>query len=295
MIRQPTAHDHFLLVSAVLMFSQSFVSLRIVVPEFGTLWTIMLRVAIALVILLPWALWRGFEWPQGRRTWGLVLALAVLNVILPFGLFTWGLKTITAGEAALLFGAIPLFGLFVSHFATGDDRFTIYKLAGVGLGMFGIATLFGVEVLSGDAETLLAYGAVLLAALCYALSGGIVRKLDGFPPVRLTALIYLIALPFFIAAAFTFGRELGAVPSPWVIANMVFLGLFPSGLGYILRFTLIPAIGYSYFSLAMNLLPVGGVMLGAIVLGEPITMPMLAALALILAGLAVARIRAGAN
>lgn len=291
MIRQPTTQDHFLLVAAVLMFSQSFVSLRVVVPEFGTLWTITFRVAIALSILLPWAIWRGFEWPVGRRAWGLVIALATLNVILPFGLFTWGLKSISAGEGALIFGAIPILGLVVSHFSTGDDRFTVSKLAGVILGFSGIGTLFGFEVLSGNVQTLTAYGAVLLSAVCYALSGGIVRKLDGFPPVRLTALIYLIALPFFVTAALAYGRNLSAAPAPWVVANMLFLGLLPSGLGYILRFILIPAIGYSYFSLFMNLLPVGGVMLGAMVLGEPITMPMLAALALILAGLAVARYR----
>jgi len=293
MIRTPNTHDHLLLVAAVMMFSQSFVSLRIVVPEFGTLWTITFRVAVALAVLLPWAVWRGFEWPSGRRAWGLVFTLALLNVILPFGLFTWGLTIISAGEGALIFGAMPIFGLIVSHFSTHDDRFTVFKFAGVALGFVGIGTLFGFQALSGNIQTLTAYGAVLLSAMSYALSGGVIRKLHGFPPVRLTALIYLIALPFFIAAVMAFGPRLDTVPPVWVIANMIFLGLFPSGLGYIVRFVLIPQIGYSYFALFMNLIPVGGVMLGAIVLGETITTPMLAALVLILAGLAVARIRRG--
>lgn len=293
MIRQPTARDHVLLLSTVLMFSQSFVSLRVVVPEFGTFWTVTLRIAIALTILLPWAVWRGFEWPQGRRNWGLVVSLAVCNVILPFGLFTWGMRFISAGEASLIFGAIPLFGLAVSHFSTADDRFTVFKLAGVGIGMVGISTLFGVELLTGGPETLMAYGAILLAAFFYALSGGIIRKLEGFPPVRLTAVIYLIGLPFFLTAAIIFGDGLPQGASKWVIGNIIFLGLLPSGLGYILRFVLIPAFGYSYFSLFMNLLPVFGVMLGALILDEPVTVSMLAALALILTGLAVSRIKAG--
>jgi len=291
MIRQPNTHDHLLLLAAVTMFSQSFVSLRIVGPEFGTLWTITFRVAVALAVLLPWAVWRGFEWPSGRRAWVLVISLALLNVILPFGLFTWGLTIISAGEGALIFGAMPIFGLIVSHFSTHDDKFTLHKLAGVALGFIGIGTLVGVEALSGNVETLTAYGAVLLSAVSYALSGGVIRKLHGFPPVRLTALIYLISLPIFLVVALAFGREFTSAPTTWVIANMVFLGLFPSGLGYLVRFVLIPQIGYSYFALFMNLIPVGGVMLGVLILGEPITMPMLAALVLILAGLAVARIR----
>jgi len=292
MIRKPNATDHLLLAAIVLMFSQSFVSLRIVVPELGTLWTITIRVSIALVVLLPWAVWRGFEWPKGTRNWSLVIALSVLNVVLPFSLFTWAIKYLAAGQAALIFGAIPLLGLTVSHFTTSDDRFTIFKFAGVCLGLTGIGTLFGVEVVEGSLQTLMAYSAMLLTAFSYALSGGIIRKLADHPPVRLITLIYMFALPVFLLFTFLSGEPRPQQVSTWALGNLIFLGLFPSGLAYILRFKLIPIIGLSYYSLAMNFLPVTGVVFGALILSEPITIPMVAALLLILAGLLTSRIKA---
>ena len=290
MIRQPTANDHLLLLAAVLMFSMSVVSVRSLVDDVNIVWIITSRVAIALVVLLPWAIWRGFTFPAGLAQWGKVIALAFFNVILPFSLFTWGLNYISAGETSLILGGVPLFGLIVSHFSTKDDRFSLMKLIAVCFGFAGIATLFGFKALSGNPQTLLAYGAILLTALCYALSGGIIRQIHGIPPVRLTALVYLIALPVFAFAALFYGGPPPLSIPAVSVAHLVFLGLFPSGLGYILRYVLIQAIGYSYFALAMNLLPVSGILLAAIILGEAVTWSMIAALALILTGLAYARL-----
>ena len=72
------------------------------------------------------------------------------------------------------------------------------------------------------------------------------------------------------------------------MAALVYLGVFPTGLAYILRFHLIRVIGYSRFSLSINLVPVFGVALGVLILGEPLSINLLIALALVLAGLFVA-------
>lgn len=290
MIRNPTFGDNLLLIAAVLMFSQSFVSVRYVVTEFDTVWIVAFRILGALAVLLPWTMWRGIVLPKTAKSWALLATLSGLNIVLPFFLFTWAMQYVGAGEAALIFGSIPLFGLVISHFSTADDRFTMNKFAGVVLGFVGIATLFGFNALSGDINNLLAYGALFGAALCYALSGGLIRHLVELPPVRMTFLIYLMALPVFVIIAPVFGGPLPASPSPANIGHILFLGIFPSGLGYLLRFKLIPAIGYSYFSLFMNLIPVFGVILGAVVLREPVSMPMLVALVLILGGLGIARV-----
>lgn len=71
------------------------------------------------------------------------------------------------------------------------------------------------------------------------------------------------------------------------IGSLIYLGLFPTGIAYIVRFTLIRAVGYSRFSLSINLVPVFGVALGVLILDEPLTLNLVAALALVLAGLFV--------
>lgn len=289
-IRPPTLVDNGLLALSVLMFSQNFVSLRVAVAEMDPFWIVTLRLLAALAILLPFALWRGFYIPQDLKTWLLTAALALLNVVIPFLLFTISVRYITASEASLIVGTVPLFGLIVSHFSTDDDRFTIWKFAGVALGIAGIAVLFGGEALAGASYDILAYLAMLVASISLASSGALIRYMGSRPPVRMTSLMYLVALPVFLVLTGAFAEPLPASPSTLVLAHIVFLGIFPSGLGYIIRFKLIPAIGYSYFSLTLNAVPVGGVILGALALGETVTPPMMAALAMILSGLAVSRI-----
>ena len=71
------------------------------------------------------------------------------------------------------------------------------------------------------------------------------------------------------------------------LGALVYLGLFPTGIAYIMRFALIRAIGYSRFSLSINLVPVFGVALGVVLLGEQVSLNLIAALALVLAGLVV--------
>jgi drug/metabolite transporter (DMT)-like permease len=71
--------------------------------------------------------------------------------------------------------------------------------------------------------------------------------------------------------------------------SLIYLGLFPTGIAYILRFSLIRSIGYTRFSLSINLVPIFGVALGVVLLGEPVSVNLVAALALVLAGLVVSR------
>jgi drug/metabolite transporter (DMT)-like permease len=72
------------------------------------------------------------------------------------------------------------------------------------------------------------------------------------------------------------------------VAALIYLGLFPTGIAYILRFHLIRTIGYSRFALTINLIPVFGVTLGIVLLGEPLSLNVGIALALVLCGLYIA-------
>ena len=287
-LRAPTRLDMALMLTTALVWASAFVAIRIAVPETGPIWLAAIRVTLGFLVLLPYAIWRGIALPASRQQWIMIGGMAVLNIVVPFFLIAWAGKSIDAGVLALLMGTGPFLALLGSHFVTDDDRMTLRKLVSVCLGFAGILTVVGPSAMAGlGSGSLEAKIAALSASLCYVTAGLLIRKID-MPPVRLACLaLGLGAVALVTIALVTAGMPPSDMSSK-TIGALVFLGIFPTGLAYILRFHLIRKIGYTRFSLSINLVPVFGVALGVIVLGEPLSMTLIIALALVISGLIVA-------
>ncbi|MCB1493817.1 MAG: DMT family transporter [Rhodobiaceae bacterium] len=287
-IRKATPVDLALIVILALIWATAFQAIKVAGHEVPPFWLAVARVGTALTALLPWALFRGLVLPQSAREWRMVLALVVLNIVIPFSLINAAERTISSGETALLLGIGPLAGLILSHFLTEDDRLNLRKLIAVGLGFAGISMVIGVQAFQQLGTHIVAQASVLLASICYVSSGIIVRHVHTIPPVRLSALTFSIAAVLLLPLAWLFEG-----PPPAISAStfwpILYLGLFPSGVATILRFHLLRQVGVSMFAHVGNLIPVFGVMLGAVLLGETITGVVIAALVLILGGVALAR------
>lgn len=290
MIRKPNTLDYTLLLMLVVIWASAFLAIKIVVPETGPLWLAAIRVLIGFVVLLPWAIWRGFIWPSKFRQWRLLFAIAVLNVAAPFFLISWAELTIDAGIASLLMGVGPFLALIGSHFFTNDDRFTPAKLAAVLLGFTGILVVVGADAITGLGENLPSQLAAVCGSACYVASGILIRKLEGFPPVRLSCLVLGIASVVLVAFASIYDGVPNLQMSNTAWMFLIYLGLVPTGIGYILRYRLIQTIGVSAFALGLNLIPVFGIAMGAVFLGEAISWTVAIALILVMSGLLVSRI-----
>ena len=288
-IRKPTTVDMSLLLVLAVIWASAFLVIKIVVPDTGPLWLATIRVVIAFLVLLPFALVKGMVWPKGARQWGLMCLIMLLNVVIPFFLISWAEQYINAGVAALLMGIGPFMALFGSHITTHDDKLSSAKVLGALCGFTGILVLVGGDALQGLGDNLLGQGAAILGSACYVTSSLLIRKLGGFPPVRLSALILgmssltLLALSFSIlgipAHQFTSQSWLG----------LVYLGVFPSALGYVLRYHLIQKIGVTTFATSLNLIPIFGVFMSAWLLGEALSANVFVSLTLIVAGLVIIR------
>ncbi|MDP2120602.1 MAG: DMT family transporter [Hoeflea sp.] len=287
-LRAPTRVDMALMLLTAIIWASAFVAIRVAVPEAGPVWLAAIRVGLGFAVLLPYAIWRGMVWPASRRQWRLIGGMAVLNMVIPFCLIAWAGKTLDAGVLSLLMGTGPFLALIGSHILTDDDRLTPRKLVSVILGFGGILVVVGPSAVAGlGAGSLEAKLAALGASLCYVTAGLLIRKID-MPPVRLACLALGLGTAALIPIALITS---GAPPtglSAATIGALIYLGVFPTGLAYIMRFHLIRTIGYTRFSLSINLIPVFGVGLGVLILGEPLSLTLIAALALVLAGLFVA-------
>lgn len=282
----------WLLVLAAI-WGSSFAAIKVAVVTMPPMTLVATRTAIAVLVLLPIMLWRGARLPTDAKSWRLALALGIFGLALPFFLIGWGEVRVDSGLAAILMAVMPLTTLVLAHFFNEGDRFTAAKLGGVMVGFVGVVILIGPEALKGLGGDLVHQLAVAGGALCYALNAILTRNLPaggGASPMIGRAVMVMImgaviAMPLALAVD-GFSGFAGADWTAWGAA--AYLGLLPTGLATLIYFRLIEVRGASFFSFVNYLNPIFGVIWGALLLSEAVSLQAAAALALIFVGIAIA-------
>jgi drug/metabolite transporter (DMT)-like permease len=237
------------------------------------------RVALAALVLLPVAIKTGALRGLPLR-W--LVAFAIVEICIPFPLIGFGEQRISSSLAAILIAALPLVIAVLAMRFDDAERPTPTRLAGMLIGLAGVAALVGIDI-GGRGDELLGAAAVLAATLGYACGPLIVkRRLAGADPLGpVTAamgIASIILLPFGI------GDFPGETPSTDALVAVVVLGLVCSALAFLLFFRLIAEVGPGRATVITYVNPVVALALGVAVLGESVTAGALAGLLLILVG-----------
>lgn len=288
-IRKPTLLDLFLLITTMATWGLAFVAMKIVVPETGPYWLTAYRSLLGCLFVLPIALWIGFSWPKDWGTWSKILLISALMFSLPVVLISAAVEHLDAGVASLLMGTGPFLAILSGHFVAKDEKMTFAKVVAVVLGMAGILTIVGPEAVGNlGSANFYAQLTLIAASACYVTAGYTIRRIQ-MPFLPLTALCLLFGSMMMVPVSLI----LSGAPPISLTQNsllwMLFLGVIASGLAFIVRFYLIQNIGYSMFALGVNMIPVFGVLMGALVLGEVITLKVALALAFVMSGIFIAR------
>lgn len=275
-----------LLLFLSLLWGGSYLSARIAAPVLPPFVLVFARCVIAAAALNLVLAARGRHLPLDRASLRDYVVMGLLNNVVPFGLIFFGTATIGAGLASILNATTPIFTALVVHAFTADDKLTANKSAGVLLGFAGVAVLIGYSAIGDLGGHLLAELACLAAAVSYAVSTLWARRFRGRDPIetaagQLTA-SSLVALPLMLALETPWTIPL---PPPDVIAAVLFLGLFATGLAYVVFFRILTIAG-SNVMLVTFLVPVSAILLGVVVLGERLEPRHWAGMALIMLGLA---------
>jgi drug/metabolite transporter (DMT)-like permease len=218
-----------------------------------------------------------------REAWLWLVVVSLVNTAVPFWLLSWGETRIDSSLASIIQGAVPIFNAVIAYGFFREARVGGLRLVGLAIGFVGVALLVGAQ----PQGKLLGALAVVGMALCYAIGTLLAgRHLRGTPPLLValasTGVSTLAVLP------------VGVVQAPaevWhgeTIAAILVLGLVGTGIAYLLFFALIQRAGANYATLVTYLVPPIALAYGAIFLGENIGATALGALALILAGVALA-------
>lgn len=278
------------LVTLAAIWSLSFVFMRVVAPPLGPAWTAALRVLIGGGALVAWlALSRRDT--NLRTHWRAYLAIGAVNSALPFFLFAYAALALPASYLAILNATVPLYAVLLGAVWL-QESLTPAKLGGIAIGIVGVALATGAGAIEMEATTWLAVAAALVAALCYAVSGvGIKLRGQALSPYAIAAWSQVFAGLVLLPPAALFPPP--GPFTPLVAACLAGLALLCSAVAYLLYFRLIRDVGPTRTATLTFLLPAFGIVWGALLLGESITLPMLAGAALIVGGTA-AVLRPGA-
>jgi len=232
---------------------------------------VLVRVALGALFLLPFLRTAGGALPKTLAGWAPFFGMGLLNNVIPFSLFVAAQTMITSGLASVLNATTPLFTVLVLA-AFGDERLTARRLAGVLLGLAGVAVLHGATLSSDRSETL----GILLClggALSYGFSGlwGR-RKLTDVPPITSATCQLICSAAVMTVLALAVERP-WQLPTPSMSTWLALIGLaaFATSLAYIVFFRILNRSGPTNVMLVTLLIPVTAILLGHFVLGEPVT------------------------
>jgi drug/metabolite transporter (DMT)-like permease len=229
------------------------------------------------------------------RSWKMCSQLLIQGLIamaIPWLLIFWAEQYIDSTVATVLNATVPFCTILMAHVFLHDDRMTVQRVEGLLVGFFGVIVLVHDELISSFSvagETvylmLLGHGALLLSSAFYGVSNVYARaKFRGIPPVFLTFYSMLMAnvvmwpVASFIETPFT-------LPVKTITWTAIFwLGALSSGLGWVIFYHLLHSLGPTRASTITYLIPVVGVSLGVMFLGEGLDWSLIAGTILILSG-----------
>jgi drug/metabolite transporter (DMT)-like permease len=289
--------DWLLFVLLGFLWGSSYLFIKIGV-EAGlqpfTLVSLRLIVGFALLAVVVAA--AREQLPRSVRTYGHLAVMAAFSVAVPFSLITWAEQSVDSTLAAVLNGSVPLFVIVIAAVFLRDEPISINRLAGLVIGFVGVAILVGFDpgqLATGDLAPKLA---LIGSSVSYAVGAVYARRMVHRLRPMIPA-VFQVGFAFVMAGvlALIFERPLSVPMRADAILAIVWLGLLGSGAAYLVFFRLLGRWGATRTSLVAYLLPVYGIVLGAVVLGEAIDAGLLIGTALVIGGIALVNARWGSR
>jgi len=273
------------LVALGFLWGASFLFMRIAGPEFGAFALVEVRVAIAAFVLVPMLYAKG-QFGELTDNWATLGVLGVHNTAMPFLLLTWATLFLSAGIAGILNATAPIFAAVIAWLWLGE-KLTLSRTAGLLVGTVGVWLLVHDKVGASMGDTTLAVIAALCGSLLYGFGGNFTRRYASrVKPLAIAAGSQVGAALVLLPIAVVTWPDTPVSPTAWAAA--ITMGLFSTALAYILYFRLIANTGPTNAITVTYLIPLFAMLLGALVIDEPITGAMITGCAVILLGTALA-------
>tara|TARA_Y100001970_G_scaffold25550_2_gene30500 strand:- start:655 stop:1530 length:876 start_codon:yes stop_codon:yes gene_type:complete len=283
-MRKPKFIDYLLLSFLALIWSSAFFNIKIATDSFGPITIAFLRVFLASIPLLLICNYKKIKIEAFSKEWHWFAVIGFVNLVVPFFLIAYGVKSVQSNLAAILMSSGPLTSTILGHFFTKHDKFNFVKTIGVLIGFSGIIYLFSDNILINENNFLSAL-LILAGATGYVIGGVLTLKISSKKNENVTTSICIWASIILLPLSLIFEQPWNLNPSLKSTTSLIYLGIVCTGLAWLLRFRILKNNGLIFQSQVSYLIPIFAIILGYIFLGELITSKVIVSLTAVVIGI----------
>jgi drug/metabolite transporter (DMT)-like permease len=283
-MRQPKLTDYILLTVLALIWASAFFNIKIATYSFGPITIAFLRVFFGALPVLLLCYFKKIKVEAFSKDWHWFAMIGFINLVAPFFLIAYGVKSVQSNLAAILMSSTVLSSTVLGHFYTKNERFDLTRTIGVLIGFSGIIYLFSDNLLITENNFISAL-LILLGATCYVVGGLLTLKISKKKNENVTGSILIWATIILIPLVSLIEQPWNSTPRLDSTISVIYLGLVSTGVAWLLRFKILTSNGLIFQSQVSYLIPIFGVILGYIFLDEIITLKVLVSLFAVIVGI----------
>ena len=283
-MRQPKLIDYFLLTILSLIWASAFFNIKIATYSFGPVTIAFLRVFFGAIPVLLLCYFKNIKVEAFSKDWHWFAMIGFINLVAPFFLIAYGVKSVQSNLAAILMSTTPLSSTVLAHFYTKNEKFNLVKTIGILIGFSGIVFLFSDKLLI-DENNFVSALLILLGSTCYVVGGVLTLKISKKKNENVTGSILIWAIIILLPLSFLIEQPFQTIPRTDSLISVIYLGIVPTGIAWLLRFRILTTNGLIFQSQVSYLIPIFGTILGYIFLKELITTKVLISLIAVCIGI----------
>ena len=292
-MREPKLIDYSLLTLLAIIWASAFFNIKIATYSFGPVTIAFLRVFFGAIPVLLICYLKKIKIEAFSKDWHWFALIGFINLVAPFFLIAYGVKSVQSNLAAILMSTTTLSSTVLGHFYTKNERFNLTRTIGILIGFSGIVYLFSDNFLINENN----FGSallILLGSTCYVVGGVLTLKISKKKNENVTGSILIWATIILIPLVSFIEQPWNTVPRLDSTISVIYLGLVSTGIAWLLRFRILTTNGLIFQSQVSYLIPIFGVILSYIFLREIITTKVLISLIAVIIGIYFVK-KAGLN
>ena len=283
-MKQPSLFDYALLALLALIWASAFFNIKIATYSFGPITIAFLRVFFGAIPVLLLCYYKNIKIEAFSKDWYWFALIGFINLVAPFFLIAYGIKSVQSNLAAILMSTTPLSSTILGHFYLKNEKFNFIKTFGILIGFSGILYLFSDKLLI-DENNFISALLILLGSTCYVIGGVLTLQISKKKNENVTGSILIWAVVILIPLVSLIEQPWNITPRLDSVVSVIYLGLVSTGIAWLLRFRILVKNGLIFQSQVSYLIPIFGTILSYIFLKEIITIKVLISLIAVIVGI----------
>ncbi len=280
----PKTIDYFLLTTLALIWASAFLNIKIATYSYEPITIAFLRILFGAIPVLILCYLKKIKIEAFSKDWMWFASIGIINLVIPFFLIAYGVQKVQSNLAAILMSTTPLSASILAHFFIKNEKLNFIKSGGIVVGFIGVVYLFSDNLLINNNNFTSAL-LILLGSTFYVIGGILTLKISHKKNENVTASILIWGTIIICPISLILEQPWNLSPRLDSTLCLIYLGIFPTGIAWLLRFFILKRNGLVFQSQVAYLIPIFGVLLGFIFLNEMMTTKVVFSLIAVIIGI----------